>query len=579
MSLGLLTGAFIAVTTVATWSGMPGCSDTTVGAPMPFQCVEAEAKENFTTGRVVRAVQPPRTGTDSPALEASGWAYVVLDRTGQYLQFRAASAANGLVLRHSIPDAAQGGGINATLSLYVNGEFRQRLALSSHYNWLYGKPGKNGQSNNPDSGQAHLYWDETRYFIKGGLRAGDTVRLVKTQFDTAAYYRIDLVELWHVAARLPPKEGTYLSVTAFGATPNDLTDDDAAIQKCLAAAKSEHKSVWIPAGTYYQARRIMIPDSVVVQGAGMWYTKLIGHVRAVHWGGNVGFSLGTGSALRNLSIESESWTQRSRNGGIGVVARNGSVAHWAVDRVWIEHTTVGLWMSGASFGVVGNSQIRSTYADGINLGRASHDNVVEDNLVRGTGDDGIAILSERKAPGGESMRDTVRRNTVVAPWWGADLDIGGGRQQVVEENYLADCAGSSVVVVNLPYAYPMYPLTGAILRQNVIVRGGGNFFGQRRGAIWVHPGDGAIQGLLIEGNQIIDPSFDALTIVGPNAANVVFRDNIVQNAGQRVVYIAAGAKGTALVAANRVTWRKGRHALVANTAVRQFKVVTGSQVP
>lgn len=101
------------------------------GAAVPFVTLEAEAPTNATTGRVVRLSGLPDGPDHSPELEASGRAYVELSAPGEYVEFRNPSAANALVIRHCIPDAPDGGGISATLGLYVGGVRREDVTLTS----------------------------------------------------------------------------------------------------------------------------------------------------------------------------------------------------------------------------------------------------------------------------------------------------------------------------------------------------------------------------------------------------------------------------------------------------------------
>src|ERR1700753_3480872 len=131
------------------------------GATLPFVTYEAESASNTTTGSVVTMSYKPSSTQDTPEMEASGRGYVALTSLGQYLSIPVTNAANAIVLRHCIPDTPTGGGITATLSLYINGAKRQTLTLSSVHNWLYGTVGSNGQSNSPSAGAPHVYWDES----------------------------------------------------------------------------------------------------------------------------------------------------------------------------------------------------------------------------------------------------------------------------------------------------------------------------------------------------------------------------------------------------------------------------------
>lgn len=106
------------------------------GAAVPYVSYEAEA------GRyqgVLLETDPLRTfGHTNFATESSGRKSVRLNSTGQFVEFTSTNPSNSIVVRNSIPDAAGGGGIEASISLYANDTFVQKLTLSSRHSWLYG---------------------------------------------------------------------------------------------------------------------------------------------------------------------------------------------------------------------------------------------------------------------------------------------------------------------------------------------------------------------------------------------------------------------------------------------------------
>ena len=546
------------------------------GAVVPFSTYEAEAGVNNTNGTIVKLTTLPTSTTWSPELEASGRGYVQLTNTGDRLSIPVVQAANGLVLRHCIPDAPAGGGITATLSVYVNGVFRQKLTLTSTYNWLYGDGtlGSNGQSNDPTIPNAtpHVFWDETRAFITGGLQAGDTLRFQKDADDTATFYRIDSADLESVPTALtPPAAGTYLSIADYGADGGDANDDTTAIQNCIAAAKAQGKTVWMPAGTYYQTANFTL-DGVTVQGAGMWHTNLEGTVAGTTFAGKVGFVLtGNGPKVSDMSITSTAHTTRSTAGGKPFT---GSPTNWTVENVWITHTNVGLWIGGATNGIVRGCRVRNIYADGINLNRGSSNNLVEHNHVRGIGDDGIAILSETASTPTISTNNTLRFNTVTANWWGNNCDLAGGGGHVIEDNYFADNSQLACFTINLPSAFPMYPVTSAIIRRNTIVRGGGNLSGQKRGAIWINPGDQTISGVFIRDNEIRDPIFRGIHLAGTQAQGITFERNVVDRPGENGVHILSSVIGTGAFLSNIVRNLNGGFVQFSNNAPGSGYTVT-----
>lgn len=209
------------------------------GATIPW--TEYEAENGRTSGKIIG----PSLTFGEKAAEASGRKYVELKAKGQFIEFTTTNSANSIVVRHSIPDAPKGGGITTPISLYVNGVYKQDLMLSSKYNWSYGRfP----WYNNPAYSSAHHFFDESRALI-GDIPVGSKIKLQVDGKDIASYYDIDLVDLEQVDPAIS-KPTDFLSITDFGAIPNDRLDDTNAINGCISAAKSAGKGVFIPEGTF-----------------------------------------------------------------------------------------------------------------------------------------------------------------------------------------------------------------------------------------------------------------------------------------------------------------------------------------
>jgi hypothetical protein len=207
------------------------------GATVPYVSYEAEhAATN------ADLIGPSRAYRDM-ASEASGRQAVKLNSTDDYVEFKLAKPANSIVLRYAIPDSPDGQGLNATLALYVNGKFKQNLSLTSKYAWEYGSY---PWSNDPKQGSAHRFFDEIHALI-GDVPAGTTIRLQKNADNNADYYVVDLADMEQVAEPLTTPKG-FLSVTTYGAVPNDGKDDTAAFKETMDKAKKQNKGVWFPQG-------------------------------------------------------------------------------------------------------------------------------------------------------------------------------------------------------------------------------------------------------------------------------------------------------------------------------------------
>ncbi|RPJ16255.1 MAG: hypothetical protein EHM33_34045, partial [Chloroflexi bacterium] len=138
----LATNTHVTAVTIPTASNPPGSR----GAAVPW--IEYEAENGQTNGETLL---PDRTfGT--VAAESSGRRAVKLDQAGEYVQFQSTGPANSVVVRFVIPDSEDGQGLEATISLYVDNVFRQKIQLTSKYAWSYG--GEEETFNVPKAGGA-----------------------------------------------------------------------------------------------------------------------------------------------------------------------------------------------------------------------------------------------------------------------------------------------------------------------------------------------------------------------------------------------------------------------------------------
>ena len=114
------------------------------------------------------------------------------------------------------------------------------------------------------------------------------IRFAVDETDTADWYVLDLVDLEMVGEPIPQPSGS-LSIMNFGAGNGD---DRPAIQSAIDQAAQTGQSVWIPEGTYFvgDAGSLSLPGNVSVQGAGMWYSTLMGNTRFMCTGDNCAYS-------------------------------------------------------------------------------------------------------------------------------------------------------------------------------------------------------------------------------------------------------------------------------------------------
>ncbi|GAA1074968.1 right-handed parallel beta-helix repeat-containing protein [Nocardiopsis composta] len=542
-----LAAAALAPAEAAPVPAAPAPADTAAeerGADTPY--TEYEAEDGDYRGTLLEAEPDRPFGKTNFATESSGRKSVRLDSTGEYVEFTSTTATNSIVVRNSIPDAPEGGGQEATLSLYADGEFVQKLTLSSKHSWLYGSTDDpEGLTNTPGPDARRLF-DEAHALLDDTYPEGTEFRLQRDQDDDAEYYVVDLIDLEEVAPpAAKPEECT--SITEYGAVPDDGEDDTAAIQEAVTANQDgEIDCVWIPAGQWRQEQKILTDDpedrgeynqvgirDVTVRGAGMWHSQLYtltppheaGGINHPHEG-NFGFDIDDNTQISDIAIFGSGTIRGGDGGHEGGVALNGRFGKGTrIENVWIEHANVGawvgrdhsnipeLWNPGDGVEFTG-MRIRNTYADGVNFANGTRNSTVSDSSLRNTGDDALAVWSSKyvEDPAVDVGRDNAfRNNTVQLPWRANGIAVYGGSGNAIENNLISDTM--SYPGIMLASDHDPVPFSGeTVIAGNGLYRTGGAFWGgqQEFGAITVFPASSDIPGVVIRDTDIHDSTYDGI---------------------------------------------------------------------
>jgi hypothetical protein len=500
----------------------------TRGATIPYTEIEAEAAN--TNGTILG---PDRTFTHIAA-EASGRQAVKLDAPGQYVEFTLPQAANSIVVRYSVPDNADGTGITTPLSLYVGGVRQPDLSLTSKYSWFYGKY---PFSNDPMSASPHHYFDETHALL-AEMPAGTKVRLQVDPNDIASWYIIDLADFEEVAAPLPQPTGS-LAITDFGADPTGVQDSTEAMNKAVAAGTSQGKVVWIPRGTFNINSHIIL-DKVTVRGAGPWYSIL--HGNGIGMYGNAAPNPSQNVQMYDFAIFGEITDRKDylQVNAIGGALGGGSI----IQNLWIEHTKVGMWFDGPFSGLtITGCRIRDVTADGLNLHQGISNVVVQQNIIRNTGDDGLAMWSEKQA----DHDNVFKFNTVTLPVLANNIAIYGGFNNSITDNMVADTLteGGGIHVGNRFKSVAISDTT--TIARNTLIRTGvldpNWHFGV--GAIWFYALDTPMSGAInVSDNQIEDSSYEAIQFTGLKITNVSIDHVNIKRTGTFAIQEQASGKAT-----------------------------------
>lgn len=382
--------------------------------------------------------------------ESSGQQCVQLSAKGQYVEFTSDNNANSIVIRYSLPDKKEGGGKRSTLGLYKNGVLLHYHPISSRYSRLYGTY---PFTNDPAAGKPRNFFDEIR--IKNvQFKKGDLIRIQRDdrKEDDAEDCMIDLADLENIEAPLAAPTGS-LSVTeqrfTGSSSPEDYTE---AFRKCIAMAAQTGKSVWIPPGTFKITGDIVLPSNIIVQGAGIWHTTLVGDDtlyadagRRVRLKGN-----GSNIHLSDFSIVGKLDYRSDKEPNDGIVGSYGTNS--TISRLWIEHTKVGMWIENSQHLQIEGCRMRNTLADGINFCVGMARSTIRNCTARGTGDDCFAIwpaifAQQAYSPG----QNLIIHCTAQLPFLANGAAIYGGESNEVRNCSFIDISQGSAILISTTF--------------------------------------------------------------------------------------------------------------------------------
>lgn len=546
------------------------------GAAVDF--VEQEAEKAVTSGTVIG---PDRTAY-TLAGEASGRSAVRLV-PGQHVEFTLPRAANAITVRYSVPDTPTGGGITAPLDVTVNGGHRKTMTLTSQYAWLYNQY---PFSNDPNADLLHPDWwitecscvpkdtspppviqkpfrpthfyDEQRLWLDRTYRAGDRIRLTAPpggpQWTIIDLLDSQLVGLPHVRLRAA-------NAWVFGADPTGRRDSADALDRAIGYAKRHRIPVYLPPGVY-QVNRHIIVDDVTIEGAGSWYTIVKGHEVAldppapdgsVHTGvGFYGRDASVGGShnvhLSGFAIEGD---VRSRIDTDQVNGVGGALSDSTVDGLYFHHTKVGLWFDGPMANTrITDNVITDQIADGLNFHVGVTNSLVANNFVRNTGDDALAMWSEKVANAG----NVFDHNTVQTPVLANGIALYGGTDNTVSNNLIADPIREGSAI-QLGSRFGALPFAGHVwITDNTTVRAGSFELNWKigMGAIWIYALERSIDAdIEVVGDHVLDNTYNAIMLVSDfpvkdlySITNVHFGDIRVDGTGTSVLSARSAGSAT-----------------------------------
>lgn len=472
------------------------------GANMPYDIHEAE---DGVHGGGAQLVGPNRTVGDL-AGEASGRRAVTLNTTGSFVEFTTRASTNTLVTRFSIPDAPGGGGITASLNVYVDGQFLTPITLSSRYAWLYGPEAS--PNNSPSSGPPRHIYDEANLMLGTTVPAGSTIRLQKDPANTSSY-AIDFISLEQVALKPNPDPARYLE-------PDGFTHQDVqtALDQFRMDTSGQLLGVYLPQGDYQTAQKFQVfGRPVEVLGAGPWFTRFFAPQGQQET--DVGFRADPSVSGSTFAGFAYFGNYTTRIDGPGKVFDFQNVSGITIDDIWVEHMVCMYWGTNTDNMTIQNSRARNLFADVLNFTNGSTNNLVRNIESRASGDDSFALFAATDLGGGAQTGNVYENLTSILTWRAAGVAVYGGFGNTFRNIYIADTlVYAGVTISSLDFGIPMdgFGADPPTRFENIsIVRAGGHFWGaQTFPAVWVFSASKVFQGIRVANIDIVDPTYSGI---------------------------------------------------------------------
>ncbi|KUY56887.1 right-handed parallel beta-helix repeat-containing protein [Burkholderia sp. RF2-non_BP3] len=318
----------------------------------------------------------------------------------------------------------------------------------------------------------------------------------------------------------------YVRPAADGADQADM------LQRALDALQPGQRLIFAP-GRYVIGRSLVVRQpNVVLSGYGATLIATTPDDQTIEMRGDgttlVGFRLaGTGTTRLTTPASTK----------VEVTGRGVQV----LDNVIDGGAGAGIFVfGGADVAIVGN-EVLSTLADGIHMTHGSHNILVQGNVVRGTGDDMIAVVSYQ-AEGVLTRNVLITGNSLEGNPWGRGITVVGGANVTISNNIVRNVQVSSGILVAQEDSNRTAGSSDIRIENNSIadIQTAAGRPDPRpitqQAAIEVSTWSGSVSRVTVIGNRVSHARFDGIRLWG-NVSGVRLADNELSEIGGMPVRI------------------------------------------
>lgn len=312
----------------------------------------------------------------------------------------------------------------------------------------------------------------------------------------------------------------------------DGADQADALQRALDALQPGQRLVFAP-GRYVVGRSLVVRQPrVVLSGYGATLIATADEDQVIEMRGDgttiAGFTL-VGTGTTRLSTPEAAKLE--------VTGRDVQVLDNTIDG----GSCSGIFVfGGTNVAIVGN-EVRSTLADAIHVTHGSRNVLVRGNVVRGVGDDMIAVVSYDNEP--ELTRNVlITGNVLEGNYWGRGITVVGGADVTIENNIVRNVQVSAGVLVAQEDSNHTAGSSGVLVEGNVIenIQTATDRTDPRpltrQAAIDISTWSGTVTRVAVIGNRVSNARFGGIRLWG-NVSAVRLADNRLSGIGGMPVQI------------------------------------------
>ncbi|NGZ78191.1 right-handed parallel beta-helix repeat-containing protein [Saccharibacillus sp. VR-M41] len=315
-----------------------------------------------------------------------------------------------------------------------------------------------------------------------------------------------------------------VSIVDEGATPDDDTDDLAAIQSALDQAKEKNQAVYIPPGNY-RLSSILVVDGV----------KLLGD------GADLAILTSTDSGSGSIDVKGDNAVlsgfahvyEKTEERGNGANDKNSitvlGATNFTIQGLMIDKSsTAGIFVGDeSSNGKIIDNTLQNTGADGIHITNGSSNIVIERNKVSQAGDDTIAVVSYGENP--KTTKDImIRGNDVGYGSKARGISVVGGENVTIEKNQIRDTEMAGIYI-SVEKEWDTRNVKNVVINENTIEHTGTRLNAEHPNVL-VYASQGNIDEVKFNGNTISDSVHGGIGVWGSGEiGNIYFDANKLEN--------------------------------------------------